>query len=162
MQARPTWLALIVLTAASSAAGRHLQAEPPSQPGPVARLAGRLKPTNWDLPEIAAPGWNLPSIGEVLPGQADREPIIRKKDSLLDEVAETAKEGWWKTKARLRPSRLHPAELFDSQRPAQEDRWAGKADDDPPGFLQSFFGGNQPPDRGVTIDEFMNQPRPRR
>lgn len=161
------WSRMLVITGvtvALSSGGGGVWADSPSGPGPVARFADELKPAGWDLPEIDAPRWNLPSIGSVLPGRPDRPRIIRKKDSLFDEVAQTAKQGWWKTKATLHPRRFYPDRLFaDRGEPTRQRSAADSSRDGSPGLLRSIFGGDdRQPERVATMEDFMNRRRPRR
>lgn len=153
-------LVLAAVTVALCGCGHELRADSPFEQNRLARLAGRLNPMTWELPEFRPPGWDVPSFDNVLPGHGDHQRVIKKKHGLLSEVSQTAKKTWWRTRATLHPRNLDPANLFADSAESRDD---ATPPDRSPGFLRSLFGSPDQPDKRVaSIDDFMSRPRPRR
>jgi len=102
------------------------------------------------------PKFNVPSFGGMLPGQDDRQRIVKKKDGLFADVGSTARRSWAKTKETLNPARLNPMNLFaagDAAAPSEPKK---------PGFFSSLFAPpEEPTERVATVNDFLNQERPR-
>lgn len=112
----------------------------------VGRFMEGLKPQNW----------KMPSLQSILPGQNERDQIKKRKDGLVQEVTESAKRSWQKTKDTLNPKRLIPTNLFGAGSQPNGQSQGG-------GFLSSLLGGgNSAQERAASASDFLRQDKPRR
>ncbi|MGB7345399.1 MAG: hypothetical protein WBD20_14380 [Pirellulaceae bacterium] len=117
---------------------------------PVGRMMQGLNPANW----------KMPTMKTFLPGQADKDRIIKRKDGLVTDVKDTASRSWTKTKETLNPMRLIPTSLFTpmEQQAAPASEPVQKA-----GFFSSMFGGGQQAEVQQTsgnVNDFLRQNKP--
>jgi len=144
--------AILALSVAS--AGTDARAQAPSGAGTPSSPVNVLNPLTWNWPQWKAPELKMPRWRSVLPSRNDKDRIVKKKDSLFDDVAGTAQKSWAKTKEVLHPRNLNPMNLF-------------RGDDSPrgsrsPGFFGSLFQPQEPPDRVAGVTEYLSRPRPGR
>jgi hypothetical protein len=117
---------LIVSVPTAGAQEADMQPLPPANP--FVRMVNGLNPANWNLPKF-----QMPSFGKILPTKREKKRVITKKDSLVDEVSNTAKQSWQRTKETLNPMRLMPAGFRQNQQPAPARR------ESQGGFFQKLF-----------------------
>ncbi len=136
---------LAVLTTVSVADADEYQAQTP-----IGRMFQGFNPANWKMPQM----------NSFLPGKADKDRIIKRKDGLVTDVKETASRSWTKTKETFNPKRLIPQNLFGSTGPAAsgQPKNVEKA-----GFFSSLLGtGTSEVEQtsGTTVNDFLRQNRP--
>ena len=136
----------------SAANPRIVSADSPDAGDPFTRMAQGLNPANWTMPKFNMP--SLPSFKAMLPGQEEKQQIIKKKDGLVDEVSKTASDSWGKTKDALNPMKLAAWKPFggDSPPPTSAEK--------SPGFFSSMFGAPEPEGKPTTANDFLKQSRP--
>lgn len=132
---------------------RQARGEEPDAAGPMMRVVDTLNPTNWSLP----PFLKMPKFSGILPAKQDRMRITKKKDSLVDDVTQTASQSWQRTKQALSPQNLNPVKFF----PASAKSESSSKPDDQPGFFRSLFAPPPPPQRPNTVTDFLGQAKPR-
>lgn len=133
----------------------HLAAQEPGMepqlPGnPVTRMLSGLNPANWTMPKMS-----LPSMDRFLPTKQEKDRVITKKNGFVDEVSNTAKSSWRRTKETLNPMRLIPAGFRqDGQTaPAPQPKKQG-------GFFSSLFSPfPEPEEDDITssVNDFLKQ-----
>ena len=107
LSTRVITLCLAVLFGISVVSGDSPSVQDPAATSPISRVAQGLNPANWKMPQF-----NVPDFRSLLPGQQDKDRIIKKKDNLIDDVSKTASNSWQKTKTALNPMKLAPSNLF--------------------------------------------------
>ncbi len=115
---------------------------------PFGRMVHGLNPANWKMPTFSG----------LLPQQEEKARLTKKKDSLVDEVGQTASNSWNRTKTALNPQRLNPVRFFTASAatPATPTQQEQK-----PGFFSSLFSPSAPPEKtSTTTSDFLSQPRP--
>ncbi|TWT68444.1 hypothetical protein Pan14r_06890 [Crateriforma conspicua] len=112
-------------------------------------MASKMNPMNWQMPKF-----KMPSFSGVMPGQEDKDRIIKKKDSLFSDVGATAKRSWTRTKEVLNPARLNPMNMFagNASKPVTTETKK-------PGFFGSLFAQPEPEEKVATVGEFLSQDR---
>lgn len=123
----------------------------PQLPGsPFTRMMSGLNPANWKMPKF-----KMPSMSSMLPSKDEKQRVITKKNSLVDEVSMTAKKSWQRTKTTLNPMRLIPAGFRQNSetKPAPAPKQEG-------GFFSWLFSpfpaGNDQPEAS-TVTDFLKQ-----
>jgi len=121
-------------------------------PGTIGNMLHGLNPMNWTMPQF-----NRPNFRSVLPGQEDKRRIVKKKDSLFDDVSKTASNSWQKTKTVLNPMNLAPSNLFGGGPAASR-----PAEPESPGFFSSIFqpASARQPSQPTTVTDFLSQQKP--
>ena len=117
----------------------------PMLPGnPLTRMMSGLNPANWNLPKM-----KMPSIDKFLPTKQEKERVITKKDSLVTEVSQTAKQSWQRTKDTLNPMKLIPAGFKQISTTTPTLPSEG-------GFFSRLFSGGQPKQK-QTVNDWLKQ-----
>jgi hypothetical protein len=139
-------LFVAVIAAAPTLSGDEYQPQTP-----VGRMMKGLNPANW----------KMPTLKTFMPGQDDKDRIIKRKDGLVTDVKQTASRSWAKTKETFNPMRLIPGGLFagDSQAAPKSSEPVQKA-----GFFSSLMGNAQTDveQTSGSVNDFLNQNRPMR
>lgn len=128
-------VAVMVLWAASATSASAQDVEKPSA---FSQMTSKLNPANW----------KMPSFSSVLPKTNEKERIIERKDSFVDEVTGTAKNSWQRTKAALNPMKLLPA---GNKTPSPEKK--------EPGFFSRLFSPPAASQNSETVTDFLKQDR---
>jgi hypothetical protein len=97
-------LTLLTLLPIAAADAQQPETDAPLPGNPLTRMMTGLNPANWNMPKL-----KMPTMATFLPSKQEKERVITKKDSLVDEVSNTAKQSWKRTKDTLNPMRLLPA-----------------------------------------------------
>ncbi len=103
------------------------------------------------------PQWKMPSFRGLLPAKEEKVRIKKKKDSLLDDLTQTASGSWERTKKAFNPQKLNPIRLF----PASNKTPARPPKSDQPGFFGSLFGAQPEPQHTTTVNDFLGQAKPK-
>ena len=145
-------IALCLAVSLGTIATSQASADSPVEPTPLSRMAQGLNPANWKMPKF-----NVPSFKSILPGQDDKQRIVKKKDNLVDDVSKTASNSWQKTKQALNPMNLAPSNLFGGGKPAAE-----QAEPQQPGFFSSLFmpASARTPSKPATANDFLKLSKP--
>ncbi|MCG8650909.1 MAG: hypothetical protein MI861_13810 [Pirellulales bacterium] len=144
----------IILVALSVLAGPNAAlADKPVRSSPVGRMVDTLNPANWKMPSM-----KMPKFSSILPARDEKARIKKKKDSLMDEVTQTASNSWRKTKETLNPKKLNPVRFFSASAKTP----STKTRDKKPGFLGSLFQPKpQPAAQDQTVTDFLGLAKPK-
>ena len=121
------------------------------EPTPMGRFVSGLNPANWTMPQ-----WKMPDFKSIMPGQAEKTRIKKKKDGLFSEVKSTASNSWTKTKEVFDPQKLNPARMF----PASTRTPSKTTEPAKPGFFRSLFAPKPEEKEVSTVTDFLRQSRP--
>ncbi|QDV44584.1 hypothetical protein Enr13x_44520 [Stieleria neptunia] len=140
----------MMLASFTNASAQDSATEPQLPGNPLTRMMSGLNPMNWQMPKL-----KMPTMSTFLPTSDEKERVITKKDSLVDEVSTTAKKSWQRTKETLNPMRLIPAGFRqDSQTsPAPEPKQQG-------GFFSNLFSPfpkSEDEEVNRSVNEFLKQ-----
>ena len=107
---------------------------------------------NWKMPKV-----QMPKFSSMLPSKQEKERVIKKKDGLVSETTQTAKNTWNRTKKALNPMQFMPAG-FKSNQTKQPAPTAKKKEG---GFFNGLFSPYPPEEKTAkpTVNEFLKQPR---
>ena len=107
---------------------------------------------NWKMPKVP-----MPKFSNMLPSKQEKERVIKKKDGLVAETTQTAKNTWNRTKNALNPMQFMPAG-FKSNQTKQPAPSTKKKEG---GFFNGLFSPFPPEDKAAkpTVNEFLKQPR---
>ncbi|WP_147868756.1 hypothetical protein [Stieleria maiorica] len=151
---------VLFLTAMTVASPPHASAQDPTSqdpttepalPGnPLTRMVSGLNPMNWQMPKL-----KMPTMSSFLPTKQEKDRVITKKDSLVDEVSTTAKKSWQRTKDTLNPMRLIPAGFRQNSQttPAPQAKQQG-------GFFSNLFAPfpkSADEDTSHSVNDFLKQ-----
>lgn len=139
------WGSLSVATVSAQAP----EEEPLPPPNPLMRMASGLNPMNWKMPKM-----KMPTMDTFLPTKQEKDRVITKKDSLVTEVSNTAKQSWQRTKDTLNPMKLIPAGF----RQNGETKPAPKPESEP-GFFSRLFSPFPPKEEESTqsVTDWLKQ-----
>ncbi|MCS7470343.1 hypothetical protein NZK35_27150 [Stieleria sp. ICT_E10.1] len=143
-------VAAMMLASLTDVAAQDSATDPPLPGNPLTRMMSGLNPMNWQMPKL-----KMPTMSTFLPSKDEKERVITKKDSLVDEVSMTAKKSWQRTKDTLNPMRLIPAGFRqDSQAaPAPAAKQQG-------GFFSNLFSPfpkSEDDEVNRSVNEFLKQ-----
>ncbi len=127
-------------------------ADHPVKPSPVGQMVETLNPVNWRMPK-----WQMPKFSGILPAKEEKVRIKKKKDSLFDEVKQTASKSWQRTKEVFNPQKLNPTRFL----PASAKMPSSKPPKDEPGFFGSLFAPPPAPQNPRTVTDFLGQEKPK-
>ena len=164
-------LITLVLTLVIAPGFQQLAAQDYEPQTPIGKMFQSMNPQNWKMPEMKMPKMRMPkmrmpSFGNIMPGKAEKDRIVKRKDSLVTEVKQTAHRSWTKTKQTLNPKRLIPAAFLadDNDRQSPVRQSSG-------GTLDGFFGnimsppepfGDEESKSNSTVTDFLRQNKPMR
>lgn len=140
----PVLILLIALLPLTSAAAAQEPDADPQLPGtPLAGMFSALNPANWKMPKMST----------FLPSKKEKERVITKKNSLVDEMSITAKQSWQRTKTTLNPMRLIPAGFKTNSQTKPAPKKEG-------GFWSNLFAPFPKSDRELDkpdVNDFLRQ-----
>ena len=144
-------LKVCLLTAALIAlpSNSHAQAPGGDGPGPFGQMMNGLNPANWKLPQMKMPKMQMPKFGQMLPNKQEKQRVIQKKNNLVDEVSQTAKNSWKRTRETLNPMKYLPAGFKQNRTPKPKTKQGG--------FFQGLFGPREPAPKPASPSEFLSQ-----
>ena len=141
-------LVLITLLPIAAAGAQEPVEDEPLPGSPVTRMMSGLNPANWRMPKL-----KMPSMATFLPTKQEKDRVITKKDSLVDEMSTTAKTSWLRTKETLNPMRLIPAGFKQDGQTAPAAKKEG-------GFFSSLFAPFPPEtdeSEKPSVNEWLKQ-----
>ena len=94
---------------------------------PFGQMMSGLNPANWKMPQL-----KMPSMSGILPTKNEKDRVIKKKNGLVEEVSNTAKQSWQRTKNTLNPMRLIPTGFKQNQQTTPAPKKEG-------GFFSNLF-----------------------
>lgn len=145
---RSVTLLALVFCAFLFFASRQCRADEAIPTTPFGRMVHGLNPANWKMPTFSG----------LLPQQEEKARLTKKKDSLVDEVGQTASNSWNRTKTALNPQRLNPVRFFTASAATPA---TPRAQEPKPGFFSSLFSPSAPSEKtSTTTSDFLSQPRP--
>ena len=113
---------------------------------PVGKFMQGINPQNW----------KMPTLQNILPGQIERDQIKKQKDGLVQEVANSAKRSWQKTKDTLNPMKMLQNKMFGGNtgtQPAAQKQGGG--------FFSSLLGGGEADAKTASgVNDFLRQTKP--
>ena len=131
---------------------------------PVGKMAQSLNPQNWQMPKFKMPKFKMPEmktpmLKRILPGADEKDRIVKRKNSLVSEVKQTAHRSWTKTKEMLNPMRLIPASFLA---PADESVKPAEKSSAMNGFFGNVLNRPEPAKKNddATVTDFLRQTKP--
>ena len=151
--ALPCALVAAMMLASLTDVSAQDSATDPQLPGnPLTRMMSGLNPMNWQMPKL-----KMPTMSTFLPSKDEKERVITKKDSLVDEVSMTAKKSWQRTKDTLNPMRLIPAGFRQDSQTTPAPATATKQQG---GFFSNLFSPfpkSADEDATQSVNDFLKQ-----
>ncbi len=142
----------LIVAATATISANQAAADHIVKPGPVKTVTHNLNPTNWRMPK-----WKMPKFGSILPQKEEKARIVKKKESLFDEVKTTTANTWNRTKEALNPQKLNPARMF----PASA-KLPSKPKKKEPGFWSNLLAPYPPQQEtsDQTMTDFLGLDKP--
>ena len=144
----------LLLAIPSVASAQQYDGGSDMSPGPIGQVLNGLNPANWKMPQMKMPKMKLPQLpkmGQLLPTKQEKKRVIEKKNGFVDEVSQTAKNSWKRTKETLNPMRLIPAGF-------KQNRTTEPAPKKEGGFFSNLFlPSKETPPKSATPSDFLRQ-----
>ena len=144
MTLRSSILAIVLLAFPMSVSAQNDAAAP----GPIGRMMHGLNPMNWKMPQMKMP--KLPTMKNLLPTKQEKKRVIEKKNNFVDEVSQTAKKSWQRTKKTLNPMNYIPAGFKQNRTVEPAPKTEGG------GFFSGLFSPTTPK-KSETPNDFLRQ-----
>lgn len=114
---------------------------------PLTKMFSGLNPANWKMPKL-----KMPTMDTFMPTKSEKDRVITKKDGLVQEVSNTAKQSWQRTKETLNPMKLIPVGFRQNEQTTPAPKKEG-------GFFSSLFAPKptEPVSAASSVTDFLKQ-----